>query len=97
MGSANTHRGIAGHLAKLSGCDVLVPDYELAPGTVSRRARRCRSRISGLDQPESAPAPLPWPEIPAGGGLSVVLAMRLQDHGHPLPSSVTCFSPWTDL
>jgi len=33
----------------------------------------------------------------AGGGLSVVLAMRLRDHGHPLPSSVTCFSPWTDL
>ncbi|MEC8899240.1 MAG: alpha/beta hydrolase fold domain-containing protein [Pseudomonadota bacterium] len=31
MGSADTHRGIAGHLAKFSGCDVLVPDYRLAP------------------------------------------------------------------
>lgn len=33
----------------------------------------------------------------AGGGLSLALAMRLRDEGLPLPSCITCISPWTDL
>ena len=33
----------------------------------------------------------------AGGGLSVAASISLRDGGEPMPSSVACISPWTDL
>lgn len=98
IGSANTHRGITGHLAKLSGCEVITPEYRLAPEHPFPAA---------LDDAESVYLALINQGLPAnaialagdsaGGGLALALSMRLRDHQQPLPSSITCFSPWTDL
>jgi epsilon-lactone hydrolase len=33
----------------------------------------------------------------AGGGMTLALAMRLRDAREPLPASLVCLSPWTDM
>ena len=33
----------------------------------------------------------------AGGGLALALVMKLRDLDEPLPASVVCLSPWTDM
>jgi epsilon-lactone hydrolase len=33
----------------------------------------------------------------AGGGMTLSVAMRLRDAGDPLPGSLVCLSPWTDM
>ncbi|GGC58430.1 alpha/beta hydrolase [Marinobacter halophilus] len=98
LGSASTHRGITGHLAKLSGCEVITPEYRLAPE---------HPFPAGLDDAESvylalinqglAAGCIALAGDSAGGGLALALSMRLRDHQQPLPSSITCLSPWTDL
>jgi len=98
IGSADTHRGITGHLAKASQCLVVTPDYRLAPEHPFPAA---------LDDAEAtylqllaegyAPGQIALAGDSAGGGLCVSLAMRLRESRQPLPSSLTLFSPWTDL
>ncbi|KPQ29498.1 MAG: Esterase/lipase [Marinobacter excellens HL-55] len=98
IGSANTHRGITGHLAKLSDCEVITPEYRLAPEHPFPAAP---------DDAESVYLALINQGVPsgsislagdsAGGGLALAICLRLRDHKQPLPSSITCFSPWTDL
>lgn len=98
IGSSGTHRGITGQLAKASGCQVVAPDYRLTPEHPFPAA---------LDDAESAYRALLDQGLgsgqialagdSAGGGLTIALALRLKNKSLPLPSSMTLFSPWTDL
>lgn len=98
IGSADTHRGIAGHLAKASQCLVVTPDYRLAPehpfpaALDDAEATYLQLLAEGFE-----PGQIALAGDSAGGGLCVALAMRLREHQHPMPSSLTLFSPWTDL
>ena len=98
IGSSQTHKGIAGHLAKTSGAMVIAPDYRLAPEHPYPAALDDAETVyRALLDEGHPPASLSLAGDSAGGGLAVALAMRLRDKGLPVPSSLTVMSPWTDL
>jgi len=98
IGSSTTHRGLTGHLAKASGCNVITPDYRLAPEHPFPAALDDAEAVySALLEQGVTPEQIAVAGDSAGGGLTVALAMRLRDRQLPLPSSLTVFSPWVDL
>lgn len=98
IGSASTHRGLTGHLARASGCEVFTPDYRLAPEHPFPAALEdAEAAWMALIERGYRPEQMAVAGDSAGGGLSLALALRLRDKGLPLPSSITVFSPWTDL
>jgi acetyl esterase/lipase len=98
IGTPETRRKTAGHLAAATGARVLVPSYRLAPEhpfpaalddavaawtwMVSQNTSAARSTIAGDS---------------AGGGLAVATALALRDRALPAPAGVVALSPWTDL
>ncbi|WP_417518491.1 alpha/beta hydrolase [Marinobacter sp.] len=98
IGSAATHKGLTGHLAKSSGCMVVTPDYRLAPEHPFPAALDdAEAAWQALIDEGFAPGQIAIAGDSAGGGLAIALAMRLRDSGQPLPASLTVFSPWMDL
>jgi acetyl esterase/lipase len=95
-GSARTHLGLAGRLARLAGVEVAVPDYRLlqaAPFPAAfddalaawdhlRRGRAASDIVLAGDS--------------AGGGLALAVLAHVLARGER-PAGVVVFSPWTDL
>lgn len=98
IGSPQTHKGMTGHLARCSGATIYTPDYRLAPEHPYPAALDdAMSAYQALLNEGYSPDHIAIAGDSAGGGLSLALAMRLRDEQLPLPSSLTVFSPWTDL
>lgn len=98
LGSARTHRSLAGRISAASGARVLLVDYRLAPehpfpAAVDDALTAWRWLLGqGV-----APARTAIGGDSAGGGLTVALLQRIRDTGAPLPAAAVCLSPWTDL
>lgn len=98
FGSAETHKRLAGHLARAIGCRVLDLDYRLAPehphpGPVEDSVRAYRWL---LDQGYRAEH-LAISGDSAGGGLTLATLLKLQADGLPQPAAAVPLSPWTDM
>lgn len=98
VGSAASHRKLAGHLAKALGVVSFVLDYRRAPE---------HSHPAGLDDAVSAflaltergvaPGNITTAGDSAGGNLAVATALALKERDEPLPGGVIAFSPWLDM
>ncbi|ETS84335.1 hypothetical protein PFICI_02360 [Pestalotiopsis fici W106-1] len=96
-GSPQSHRKIAGHIAKASGCPALVIDYRLVPE---------HPFPAGL---LDALAAYKWmlETIPAhniavvgdsmGGNLAISLVLKARETGLAPPSAIVAISPWLDM
>jgi len=98
LGSPRTHREFAAHISNESCAKVLLPDYRLAPenpfpaGLEDAIASYRYLLDNGYPNNKIAIA-----GESAGGGLTLATCLSLRDQNVPLPSSLVCLSPWTDL
>jgi len=98
VGSINTHRGLAGRIAKAADARVLLIDYRLGPEDPFPAAVDDATAAYGwlLDQ-GIAPGSLSIGGDSAGGGLTFATLIALRDAGTKLPASAFALSPWVDL
>lgn len=98
MGSRNSHRGLAGRIARASQARVLLPDYRLAPehpfpAAVEDATACWRWLLAKGHNPEH----MAIAGDSAGGGLALATLLALQAAGDPMPACAVGLSAWTDL
>ena len=98
VGSAASHRKLAGHVAKALGVTAFVLDYRLAPENPHpAQVEDGVAAFTGLVDRGIAPADITTIGDSAGGNLAVAIPLALRDQGRPLPGRVIAFSPWLDM
>jgi acetyl esterase/lipase len=98
LGSTNTHRRLAGALAKVSGVRVLSINYRLAPEHPFPAALEdCQAAYEWLLAQGIAPGKIIVAGDSAGGNLALALLVSLRDQGKALPAGAVGISPVTDL
>ena len=98
VGSPKVYRGLATHLATLTGCDVAAIDYRLAPEHVYPAAPDdAINAYRALIARAIDPATIVIAGDSAGGNLALVTLLRARDNGLALPCGAVLLSPWTDL
>ncbi len=97
IGTARTARSWAAQLSAQAGCQVVLPDYRLAPE---------HPHPAGLDDARAVmkallstgkAGSLVVSGDSAGGGLAVALLLSMRDQGEELPAGCILLSPWLDL
>ena len=98
VGSAASHRKLAGHVAKALGVSAFVLDYRRAPEHIHpAQVEDGVAAFSALVERGIAPADITTVGDSAGGNLAVAIPLALRDRGLPLPGRVIAFSPWLDM
>ena len=98
MGSAATHRALAGRIARASSSRVLLPNYRLAPERPFPAALDDAVTCwNWLVAEGHSPERMAIAGDSAGGGLALATLLALKGAGHPLPGCAVGLSPWTDL
>ena len=96
--SADTHRELAAYISIASDAKVLLPNYRLAPESPFPTAMEDAIMAYGwLLENGFSGGNIALAGDSAGGGLSIAASIALRDAGDPLPCSIACISPWTDL
>lgn len=98
VGSADSHRKMAGHLAKALGMTAVVLHYRRAPEHPF--PAQIEDAVSAY-QALLAQGIRPWNIVTAGdsagGNLAIASVLKLRDLGLPLPGAVITYSPWLDM
>jgi acetyl esterase/lipase len=98
VGSASSHRKLAGHVAKALGVTALVLDYRRAPEHPHpAQVEDGVAAFTALIERGIAPADITTIGDSAGGNLAVAIPLALREQGKPLPGRVIAFSPWLDM
>lgn len=98
IGSLDSHRHVAGHLAKISGTHAFAIDYRQGPedpfpAAVEDAVKAYRWLLdAGYD-----PKRIAVTGDSAGGGLSVAMQVAARDEGLPLPACSSPHSPYADV
>ena len=98
VGSADSHRKLAGHLAKALGVTAAVLDYRRAPenpfpAQIEDAAAVYKALLADGFKPEN----MGTAGDSAGGNLAVSSVLKFRGLGLPLPAFVIAFSPWVDM
>lgn len=98
MGSRNTHRGIAGRIARAAQTRVLLPDYRLAPEHPFPAAIEDATACwHWLLSEGFSPDRMVIAGDSSGGGLALATLLAIKASTDPLPACAVGLSPWTDL
>ncbi|HXG21908.1 MAG TPA: alpha/beta hydrolase [Methylomirabilota bacterium] len=98
MGSLNTHRSLAGEIARAAQAAVLLLDYRLAPehpfpAAVEDGVAAYRWLLEQGLKPQS----LAIAGDSAGGGLAMAVLVFARDQKLPMPAAAVPISPWSDM
>jgi acetyl esterase/lipase len=98
VGSASSHRKLAGHVAKAVGVVTFVLDYRRAPehphpAQVEDGVAAFKALVASGIHPQD----ITTIGDSAGGNLAVAIPLALKQQGEPLPGQVIAFSPWLDM
>ena len=98
LGSPDTRRKTAGHLALAAKARVHVPNYRLAPEhPFSAAIDDAVHTYQWLLDHGSEPSKTVLAGDSAGGGLAVSTAIALRDRHLPMCAGIVALSPWADL
>lgn len=98
VGSASSHRKLAGHVAKALGVTAFVLDYRRAPEHPHpAQVEDGVAAFTALTGQGLAPADITTIGDSAGGNLAVAVALSLREQGLPGPGRIIAFSPWLDM
>jgi monoterpene epsilon-lactone hydrolase len=97
LGSARMMRTWAAHLSARASCQVVVPEYRLAPAHPHPAALDDARAVLTALLGGAGPAPIVVSGDSAGGGLALALALVMREAGGPVPAGCILMSPWLDL
>lgn len=98
VGSAASHRKLAGHLAKALGVTAFVIDFRRAPEhPFPAQIEDSTAVYQALLDQGFAPEDIVTAGDSAGGNLAISTVLKLRHDGTELPGAVIAFSPWLDM
>ena len=98
VGSADSHRKMAGHLAKVLGVTACILHYRRAPehpfpAQIEDAVAAYKALLAqGFEARNILTA-----GDSAGGNLAIASVLKFRDLGLPLPGAVIAYSPWLDM
>ena len=98
LGSAASHRKMAGHLAKAAGTTAFVADFRRAPEfPYPAQIDDAISIFDALLADGREPADITLVGDSAGASISIATVCKLRQQGRPHPAQVVTISPWLDM